>query len=167
MRPLAHEDVVGPHVDDDVEVARRPTQLSALALAGEAQLVAILHAGRDRDLEQLLAALASGAVACLARMAIEAALASTRRTRAGHREESLREPDLPLPATRRARLRPRAGLLSVAAARLAGLEARDLELGVHALGGFLERDLEVVAKIVAALRARAPAAAAASEEPEA
>ena len=47
------------------------------------------------------------------------------------------------------------------AAGLAGLEPRNLELGLEALGGLLERDLEVVAEVVPAPRPRAAAVAAA------
>src|SRR5262245_31760434 len=58
-------------------------------------------------------------------------------------------------------------LLAIAAARLAGLEARDLELGLHALRGLLEGDLEVIAEVVAAPRPRPAIAATPTEEAEA
>ena len=57
-----------------------------------------------------------------------------------------------------------AGLGAGAAAALARLVARDLELGLDPRGGVLERDLEVVLQVLAAPRPRAPAALAAAEE---
>ncbi len=53
-----------------------------------------------------------------------------------------------------------------AAARLAGLVARDLQLGFEPLRGFFERDLEPVLKIVAAARARAARSPASKESLE-
>jgi hypothetical protein len=63
------------------------------------------------------------------------------------------------------RRRPRGG--SGSAAFFAGLLARNLDRRLGAFGGFLERNLEVVAQIGAALRAAAPPAAAAEQIAEA
>src|SRR6476661_5096316 len=87
----AHEDLVRPDVQNHVEVACGPVLEPALALAAQAELVAVLHPGRDRDLEQALAGDAALAAARGARVADDPALAVAVRARARHREEALGE----------------------------------------------------------------------------
>ena len=57
---------------------------------------------------------------------------------------------------------PAAGLAAAALAAFAALHARHLNIGAHAEHGVLETDFQIVADVLAALRARAPPAAAAA-----
>ena len=82
---------------------------------------------------------------------------------ARHGEEPLLIAQLTAPLALRARGRLRPFGRAVAAARLALFLPRNLQRHLGALGRFLERDLEVVAQVGAALRA-APAAAAGAED---
>ncbi len=104
--------------------------------------------------------IASGAAARRARLGDDLAGALALRARARDREESLLKPDLSLAAALRTRGRRRSGGGAGSVAGLAGFLPRNLNRRLDALGRFLERDLEVVAKIGAALRTAAPAAAA-------
>src|SRR5262249_58357870 len=70
---------------------------------------------------------------------------------------------LTLAATRPAGLRPRAFPLAGAAAALARLVARNLELALDALGRLLQRDLQAILQVFAAAHAAAPPASAAEE----
>src|SRR5262249_30935732 len=78
-------------------------------------------------------------------------------------EEALGEAHLPLAATRAAGLRPRAFLLAGAAAALARLVTRNLELALDALGCLLQGDLQAILQVVAAAHPAAPPASAAEE----
>src|SRR5690606_25180004 len=51
---IAHEDLVRSHPHLDVQVARRGTGRAGLAFAGEADAVAVVHAGRDLHRQRLL-----------------------------------------------------------------------------------------------------------------
>ena len=82
---------------------------------------------------------------------------------ARHGEESLLISQLAGAAALRAGDRLGAGRCAVAFAGLAGFVAGNLDVGFNTLCRLLELDLEVVAKIRAALRAGAAAAAAESE----
>src|SRR5437762_105202 len=75
-------------------------------------------------------------------------------------QKSLLEPELAGSAALAAHLRRAARRRARAAARLAGFFARYLDGGFGPFVRLLERDLEIVAKIGAALRAAAPPAAA-------
>src|SRR6266540_2333184 len=124
----------------------------------------MLHARRDRDFEEPLARLAALAAACLAGMAVELAFASTRGAGHRHGEEALTAPHLPLPAAGRAYFWLGTRLVPRAPAGLASLQPGDLNLGLDPLGGFFQRNLQIVAEVFAAARARAAAALAAAEE---
>ena len=82
----------------------------------------------------------------------------------GDREEPLLVAQLTAPLAGRALGPPRSRLGATPVAGLAGLEPRDLEPGLEALCRLLERDLEVVAKVVARPRAAAAPPAPAAEE---
>src|SRR5439155_1958136 len=86
------------------------------------------------------------------------------RTRTRHREKALREAHLSLTAAGAAHFGTGPRLLARAPARLARLQARDLELRLESLRGLVERDLEIVAEVIAAPRARPPRTLAAAEE---
>ena len=152
---LAMEDVVVLHVDDDVEVARRAAGGAVLALAVQAQALAGRDAGGNLRRDLALAADASGAAAGLARLADDLAGAAARRAGARDGQEALLEAQLARAVALRADFRRAAGRRAGAAAGLAGLLARNLDRRLGAGERFLERDLEVVAQIGAALRSAA------------
>src|SRR5581483_7035084 len=104
----------------------------------------------DRDLPVL--GHASFAATRGARFGDHLAGAAALRTGAGDGEEPLLEADLPLAAALRADGGRAPGLGSRSVAGLAGLLPRDLHRGFGAVRRLLERDLEVVAQIGAALR---------------
>src|SRR5207302_721410 len=94
---LSHEDLVRADLEEYVEIARMPAGQAALAFAGEAELIAVLDAGRDGDLEELLARHPPRACAAPARVAVDASRPRAGGTGSRHGEEPLREADLPLP----------------------------------------------------------------------
>src|SRR6185503_17864769 len=152
---LSHEDLVRLDVKDHVEVTRGSSEEAAFSLAAEAELIAVFHAGRDGDLEQPLPSNARLAAAVLARRAVDLTLAAALGAGAGHGEKALGEAHLARAPAGAAGLGLGAGLLSGALAAFAAFQARDLELGLEALGRLLERHLEVVAQMLAPPRARA------------
>src|SRR5260370_12284164 len=97
-------------------------------------------------------------------MAVQLAAALTLRAGLGDRQEAVAAPDLAAPGAHVARLETAAGLDARARARVAALEARDLDLRLEAGGRVLERDLQLVLEILAPRGARAPAARAARQE---
>src|SRR5260370_24978913 len=97
-------------------------------------------------------------------MAVRLAGAVTRRAGLGDRQEAVAAPGLAAPGAHVARLETAPGLDARARARVAALEARDLDLRLEAGGRVLERDLQLVLEILAPRGARAPAARAAREE---
>ena len=148
------------HVDDDVEVAGRAAAGSGLALAVEAEALAARDAGRDANGELALPGHVAVAAALRARLGDDAPLAAALAAGLRDGEEALLVADLPAPAALRAHGGGGPGRGARALARLARLLPRDLDAGLHPLGRFVERDLEVVAQIGAALRPAAPSAAA-------
>ena len=88
---LALEDAVLLEVDDDVEVAGRAAVHPGLALAGEADAIALVHAGRNFYREGLVALDAPGAAARGAGIGHHLARAVAGRARLLDREEALRE----------------------------------------------------------------------------
>src|SRR5262249_24348598 len=96
-------------------------------------------------------------------MSIDRSLTPARRTGTRDGQEALREANLPLPSARGTRLGVAARLLPRAPARVARLRSRDLELRLQSVGSLEERDFEVVAEVITAARAGAPAAFAAEE----
>src|SRR5438105_12855341 len=159
---VAREDRVVADPHEDVEIAGGAAVHAAAALAGQAQLHAVVDAGRDLDAQDVVAAQPSLAPTVLARALVDLALAAAARTRARHREKAVAHADLAAALARVARRLLRARLAAAALARLAALEPRDLDLRVQPGRGVLERDLQLVLEVLAAHRARAaspPAAA--------
>jgi hypothetical protein len=121
-----------------------------LALAGQADARAVLDAGRDVDLERLLAPHAALARAVLARLVDDLARAVAGVAGALDGEEALLRPQPAVAFAGRALVRLGAGLGAGAAADLAGDRARHPDRGFGAAIGLLERDLEIEAQILAA-----------------
>src|SRR5215471_159236 len=160
---MALEHLVRADLHDHVEITGRRALEPALAFSGETELVAIGDARRNGHGEQALPRNPPLAAAGAARTAIDGARPAARGARTRHREEALGEPHLPLATTRAAGLRPRAFLLAGAAAALARLVTRNLELALDALGCLLQRDLQAILQVVAAAHPAAPPASAAEE----
>ncbi len=163
---IALKHPVRPEMDDDVEVAGRSAVHAGLALAGEANAIALVHAGRNLDREGLVALDAPGAAARGAGVGHHLARAVAGRARLLDREEALREAHRARAVAGLACLRLRAGFRAGPAARVAGLHRRDADLGLGAARRLLERDLEVVAQVRAAIDRRAAARAAAEDVAE-
>ena len=111
-----------------------------------------------------LAADAPLAAAGLARLRDDPADAPAVMAGPRDREEPLLHADLAVAVAVGAPLRRAARRGPRAAARVAGLLPRDLQRGLGAVRGFLERDLQVVAQVAAAAGAAPPAAAAEPEQ---
>src|SRR5262249_2245309 len=118
------------------------------------------------DRQRLVALDPSGAAAGRAGLGNDLARAVTLGAGLLEREESLRNADLALPVAGRAGLRLRAGFRPRAVTGFAGLHRRDADLRFGAARGLLERELEVVAQIGAAVHAAAacPSARAGAED---
>src|SRR6185437_14278823 len=150
VRSLALEQRVAAHRQEDIEIARRPAAGAGLALAAEANAGAVLDAGRDVDLERLLAAHAALAGADLARLVDHLSGAVAGRAGALDGEEALLGADAAAAVAGRALVRFGAGLGARAVAGLAGDRARDAHRGLGAAIGLLQRDLEIEAQVLAA-----------------
>src|SRR5690606_41253325 len=85
---IALEDRVLAHRDLDVEVARRSAGHAGLALAGQADAVAVVDAGRDLHLQHLLLADATVAGAVAAGAGDHLATAAAGRTGLLHGEDA-------------------------------------------------------------------------------
>ena len=156
---LALEQLVAAHRQEHVEIAGRPAARAGLALAGEPDARAVLDAGRDVDLERLLATHATLAGAAAARLVDHLAGAVTGMAGALDGEEALLGAQPPAALAGRALLRLGAGLRAAAVADLAGDGARHAHRGFRAAIGLFQRDLEIEAQVLAA-RVGASAAAA-------
>ena len=164
----AREVAVGFHHQVDVEVAGRSAVVARVALAAEADLHPVLHAGRDVDLDAPPPALSCGAAAVGARAGNDAAFAV-----AGGASAHLRElaeyaalnPAHLAGAVALAALGGRAaGLCAAAPALAARLDALQVDLAVHAENRLLERYGCSGLDVAAALRRAACAGAEPAEE---
>src|SRR6202008_1692208 len=85
----ALEDLVLDLAHDAVEVAARRAGIAGVAFAGDAQLHALLDAGRDLELELLRERLLARAAALRARILQRRSLTLAARARGRHGEEAL------------------------------------------------------------------------------
>src|SRR5260221_10597083 len=165
---LGLEAWVGLEADEDVEVARRAAAHPSLALARDAELLAVVDAGRDVQGEVRLLALAALAAAARAHLVDRLARAAAARARrhvhepAEHRLLDLT--DLAAPVALRARRDRGARLRAIAAAAFALLEPRDLDRAIAAPHRVDELDLELHPQVRAAHRPTLAAAGLAAEE---
>src|SRR5439155_24750762 len=129
-------------------------------------LLAVLDACWNHEQEQSCRALATLAATVHARGLDPLALSPALRTRAGHGQEPLREPDLPASLAHLAHDASAPRLDAAAPTGLAAFEPRDLDLGVDSRGRLFQRDLQLVLEIFAAHGPRAATAAAAAAREE-
>src|SRR5438105_10884764 len=165
---LAPEARVVLEANQDVEVARRAGTGAGLALAGDAELLAVVDAGGDRQHDVALLALAALTPAPGAQLVDRLPRAAAPRA-GGHVDEPAEHRLLDL-----AHLAPtlallargdrRARLGAVAAAALAGLEPRDLDPPLASPHRVDELDLELHAQIRAAHRSALTTTRLATEE---
>mmetsp|Transcript_31547 Transcript_31547/g.87983 ORF Transcript_31547/g.87983 Transcript_31547/m.87983 type:complete len:466 (-) Transcript_31547:12-1409(-) len=171
VRALALVERVRLLVDDENDVARLTAVRRLVRLARERDLVALLHAALDEDLQHLAVAhdLLAAAAAALVGVRDDHALAVAGGADGlrllDHARAHLPDGELDAPpAAVAARLRCRAVLAAAATAVGAEHVARDGQLDGAALVEVLERDLERMLMRLALLRAPPPAAAAAAKE---
>src|SRR5258708_3253186 len=161
--PVALEDPVGLEVDHSVEIARRTAIHAGLALAGQADAIALIDARGNLHRQGLVLLDAPGAAAGRAGVGHHLAGAVAGGTRLLDREEALRQPHRPRAVAGVAGLGLRAGLRAGALAGLARFHRGDADLGRGAPRGLLEGDLQVVAQVGAAEDGGTAAALAAAE----
>src|SRR6185503_23856 len=130
---------------------------AALALAGEPEPLTGRDPCRDLHRDLPLVVHPARAAAGLARFRDDLSRRAALAARAGHPEEALLIAQLPPPMTRRARRRARPLRSAGSLARLTLLGAGNLDRRLGAARRFVERDLEVVAQVCAALRTASPA----------
>src|SRR5690606_32629438 len=146
---VAGEDRMLAHAHFDVEVARRGAGRAGLALAGQADAVAAVHAGGDLDREDPLVLHAPGAMALAARVAHHLAPPTAIGAGLLHGEDAGLETDLAVAVAGAAGL----DLAVLRAAALAGLalgQGRDLDALLDAGDRLLQVQLHDVADVRAA-----------------
>ena len=140
---LAPEDGVGPHPDQQMQVAGRPAALARLAPPGQPDALTVVDPGRDADVERTGLGDPAGAPALGTLLVDHGADALALPARLGERERPLVGGDQPGAVADRARARLGAGLGPAAVAGVAdtGRPQRDRQRGpVHGVGE-VERDL--------------------------
>src|SRR5208283_3746590 len=157
---VAFEESVLAHLEEHVQIARRTALRAGLAFAGQAQPRAIVHAGGNVDLQFALPLPVALAAALAAGVANDLAGAAASGTGAANAEEALLVEHLAAAVAGGAGGRPAAGLRARSMAPAAGLHPRHLDIGAHAEQRLFERNFQIVAHVLAALRARPPAASA-------
>src|SRR3954447_16879032 len=148
---LAPEDRRVGHARDDVEIARRPAAPPGLALAGEPDATAVLHAGRNVRAVALDLARLTGAVAGRARVLDLGPGAAALRAWLRDREEALALLLDAASVAARADGGRGARLRAAAAARRAGSRQRDRHRDLRALHRLLERDVHLGLEVAPAL----------------
>src|SRR2546422_5110862 len=140
-----------PHV----QTARRPAIRPGLAFAGDTQPCPGIHSRRNPQLNGLFALKASLTAALHAPLLHNLSRALACWTRARDGKKSLLIGQLPATGARLAGLNARALFRAGAVAGLAVFLPRQLDLGGHTRGRFVERDRHVVSQIGPTLSAAA------------
>src|SRR5579863_5112244 len=149
---------MGLDVQHHVEVAGGAVVAAGFAFSGNAQPRIRIHARGNAQINRARALDAALSAALGAAFANNLSRAAAIRASARNGEKSLLVVNLPAAATGDARYDSRTGLRARSVASLAEFQSWNADFGVHAGGGFLERQLHVIAKIRAALRAAAATA---------
>ena len=155
---VALEQRMGPHREDDVEVARGTTRNAGLALGHQAQPGPAVDARRHLHRDGLLSFDPAVAPAVSAGVRDHLPGSTAHVTRPVDAEEALLKRDLPHAPAALAGLRGSSLPRPAARARLAGAHLRDLDRRLGPGQHIVEVDLEVVPQVGAALSS-APAAA--------
>src|SRR5208282_3329907 len=145
------------HFQHDIQIAGRPAVRPRFAFALHAQPCSGVHAGRDAQLDVVLAFHAPLAAAFEAAFLDDLTRALAIRACAVHGEKSLLVDQLAAPAARLAIHNAGALFRAGAVARFAVLHARHTNLGGDAHGRFVEGQRHVITQVVATLHAAAPA----------
>src|ERR1039458_112131 len=150
---VARKNFVALDVQENIQIAGRPAAKTGLAVALRTQTRSALDARRNAQLDLGRALFFAVAVTRLARFFEQAALAFAMRARLRDAENAARRQHLAASAAGRAGFQFGARLRAGAVAGFALVELRDGNFLFTAERGFFQRDLQVVAQIVAALRA--------------
>ncbi len=164
---MALKDGVSLHLEDYIKIAGPAAVHAGLPLLREAELRAVVDARRNVHLELALALQIAFALTFLARTANDLAAPAALVASSAHRKKRLLINHFALAAANGASSESVFGLGALAGAAAALFQARNLNVDRDATHGVFEIDLQVVADIVAALRARAAlltSAAGASED---
>jgi hypothetical protein len=161
------EKLVFLYVQNDVEVARRAALPARVTFSGNPEFRSIVHARGDFDFEGLFSN--DTTIAVTHRAFVLDDLSGTVAVAAGPRdaEETLLEANLTVSVTCWTGRRPRTFLSATAMALSAGFVARNFDLRCCSERRFFKREFHIVAKVRAALNARATAASAAEDIAEA
>src|SRR5438552_13967969 len=152
------------HFKHDIQIAGWPAVRPGFAFPRDTQARSGVHARRNPQLDGLFAFEPSLTAALRATLLHNLSRALARRAGARDGEETLLIAQLPTATAGLASLNAGAFFRACAVASLAVFLARQLDLGSHSRGGFLERERHVVAQVRAALCAATPATAAAPSE---
>ena len=152
------------HVDADVQISRRSAVLPRLALARQADAIAVVDAGRHLHLMGLAVAHPPLAAAGHAGVTDDPAGAAALRAGLLDGEEALAHADVAVAAAGIAGHRRAARLGAAALARRAFLGGRSLDLYGGAEDRLLQRELEIVLQVRAAVGARTASAGAGGAE---
>src|SRR5438445_10526055 len=152
------------HFQHDIQIAGWPTIRPGFAFPRDAQARSRVHARRNPQLDGLFALEASLTAAGRATLFTTLSRGLARRACPRDSEKSLRVTQLATATAGLASLNAGAFFRACAVASLAVFLARQLDLGSHSRGGFLERERHVVAQVGSALCSATPATAAASSK---
>src|ERR1019366_3449262 len=131
-----------------------------LAFARQAQAVAVIHAGRDVDLQLALHLAVTVALTFGAGVADDLAASVASAACTANRQEALLVENFAAAMAGGAVARPAARFAAGALAALAALHTRHLDFRAHAEHGVLEAEFQIETHVFAALRARALGSAA-------
>src|ERR1700724_359253 len=152
---LALKEGVLLDVQDNVQIARRPSEGARFAQAGETNSRAVLHSRGHLGFDHPLAQQAAFAFTFRAGIGDYAARALASWAGSSDAEEALLIPHLTAPIARPAGDRSFAGRRTIPAARVAGLMAAHTHLLIGAENRLLKFEMQIFAKIGSALRAAA------------
>src|SRR5438552_797132 len=158
------EDGMIADLENHVQIAGRTVVRAGLSLMRQAQPGAVIHTGRDVDLQLAVDLLVAFAMAHRAAFLDDLARAIALPAGSPDGEKALLIDDLAAAAAGGTGRAAAARLGALALAMLAGFESRGLDLGRHPEDGILKIDFQVVAQVFAPLRSVAPPPATAAEQ---
>src|SRR2546421_2905051 len=153
-----------PNFEYDVKIAGRTVVRAGLTFVRQAQPRAVVHAGRDIDLQLAVDLPVAFAMADSAAFLDDFARSAALPAGPADGKEALLIDHFATAAASGARRTAAARLGALARAMLAGFEARRLDLGRHPEDRIFEIDLQVVTQVLATLRSIATPPAGAAEK---